>query len=63
MDNTLIEAIKNNDLLKAQRALTEGMKTKVADILERERLVIAKSVVIEGEEPDEDEDDDEDDDE
>lgn len=65
--NSLLEAIKNNDLIKAQRAFAEGMKSHVAEILEREKTRIGANIFIEGEEktdPDDDEDeDDEDDDE
>ena len=60
MDN-LLEAIKNNDLIKAQRAFNEGMKSHVAAILEREKQRIGSSIFIEGEEkPDEDDGDDDD---
>lgn len=62
MDN-LLEAIKNNDLIKAQRAFNEGMKSHVVAILEREKQRIGSSIFIEGEEkPDEDDGDDDDDD-
>ena len=63
MDN-LLEAIKNNDLIKAQRAFNEGMKSHAVAILEREKQRIGSSIFIEGEEkPDEDDGDDDDDDE
>lgn len=60
MDN-LLEAIKNNDLIKAQRAFNEGMKSHVVAILEREKQRIGSSIFIEGEEKPDDEDDDDDD--
>lgn len=61
MDN-LLEAIKNNDLIKAQRAFNEGMKSHVVAILEREKQRIGSSIFIEGEEKPDDEDDGDDDD-
>ncbi|QQV89029.1 hypothetical protein [Providencia phage PSTRCR_121] len=59
---TFIEAVKNNDLVSAKKAFAEIMSEKTKHLVEAEKLVISKSIVIEGEEkeekePDESEDD------
>jgi len=45
----LLEAIKNNDLVEAKKAFASIMATKTQDLIENERLDIAKSFIIEGE--------------
>lgn len=57
----LLEAIKNGDLIKTQREFNECMKPVIASIIESRFQKIAKSVVVEGEEPEDDEDENEDD--
>ncbi|QQK88273.1 hypothetical protein [Providencia phage PSTRCR_127] len=50
---TFIEAVKNNDLVSAKKAFAEIMSEKTKALVEAEKLVISKSIVIEGEEKDE----------
>ncbi|UNI74857.1 prohead core protein [Acinetobacter phage AB-Navy97] len=61
----IIKAIASNDLVKFKRCFNEAMAAKVGNVLAEEKLKIAKSVMIEGEDKvvDDDEDDDNDDDE
>lgn len=58
---TFIEAVKNSDLVSAKKAFAEIMSEKTKALVEAEKLVISKSIVIEGEEkedkPDESETD------
>lgn len=54
----LVKAIQAKDLTKTQRLFDEAMKPLVAKIIEEQKVIIAKSVMSEGEKPDEDEDDD-----
>lgn len=64
---SFIEAVKNNDLVSAKKAFGELMSEKKNALIEEEKIVIAKSIVIEGEEksekddPEDDEDDDKED--
>ncbi|UQS93759.1 prohead core protein [Acinetobacter phage AC4] len=58
----IIKAIASNDLVKFKRCFNEAMAAKVGNVLAEEKLKIAKSVMIEGEDKvvDDDNDDDED---
>lgn len=58
-----ISAIKSNDLVKATKAFGPIMSERIVGLIESRKAEIARSVLIEGEEPDEDEDEDEDKDE
>ncbi|QQM13919.1 prohead core protein [Acinetobacter phage Morttis] len=58
----IIQAIASNDLVKFKRCFNEAMATKVGKVLQEEKLQIAKSVMIEGEEAALDDDEDEGDD-
>ncbi|EQA7786685.1 hypothetical protein ACX818_001270 [Acinetobacter baumannii] len=58
----LIKAIVSNDLVKFKKCFNEAMKEKVGTVLKEEKLKIAKSVMIEGEVPNEDDDQDDDED-
>lgn len=53
----LLEAIKTNDLIKAQKALTESMKDRVAALIKEEKIALARAVFVEGEEPEDDDED------
>lgn len=57
----LVKAIQAKDLTKTQRLFDEAMKPLVAKIIEEQKVIIAKSVMSEGEKPDTDEDDEDDD--
>ncbi|AXY82723.1 prohead core protein [Acinetobacter phage KARL-1] len=60
----IIKAIASNDLVKFKRCFNEAMAAKVGNVLAEEKLKIAKSVMIEGEDKvvdDEDDDNDDDD--
>ncbi len=57
----LLNAIVANDIVKFKQCFYEAMTDKVGSILKEERLKIAKSIMIEGEEPEEDEEDESDD--
>lgn len=54
-----IDAVKNNDLIAAKKVIKEGMQARTLKLIEAEKIAIAKSIFIEGEEPEEDEGDDE----
>lgn len=59
----LLEAIKTRDLTLIEKQFDKIMEEKKTQIIESERVAIAASVMIEGEEekePEEDEDDSED---
>ena len=56
----LLEAIKTNDLIKAQKALTESMKDRVAALIKEEKIALARAVFVEGEEPEDDDEAEED---
>lgn len=59
----LIKAIASNDLVKFKQIFAESMKGHVGTILENRKLEIARSIMVEGEEPEDDEgDEDEDED-
>ncbi|WDS61715.1 prohead core protein [Cronobacter phage vB_Cdu_VP8] len=51
-----IEAIKTRDLVKAKRAFGAIMAEKNLSEIDQRRLDIARSIMIEGEEPEDDED-------
>lgn len=51
-----IDAVKNNDLIAAKKVIEEGMQARTLKLIEAEKIAIAKSIFIEGEEPEEDED-------
>ncbi|AJD81981.1 prohead core protein [Yersinia phage vB_YenM_TG1] len=59
----LIEAIKSNDLVKAKKALGSIMLERTSTLVEAEKIAMAKSVMIEGEEPESEEKDDSEEDE
>jgi hypothetical protein len=57
----LIEAIKSNDLVAVRKAVAPLIESRKDALIEARKIEIARSVMIEGEEPeDEDEDKDED---
>lgn len=58
---SFIDAVKNNDLVEAKKIFNQMMKESTAKLIEAEKLTIAKSVVVEGEEKEEPEDDEDDD--
>ncbi|ARW58150.1 prohead core protein [Serratia phage X20] len=52
-----VSAVKSNDLIKAKKAFNAIMLERTAGLIEEQRKLIAQSIMIEGEEPeDEDED-------
>lgn len=53
----IVEAIKANDYMKVKSIFTESMEAKTKELREARKIEVAKSVMIEGEEPIEDEDD------
>ena len=59
----LIKAIQAKDLIKTQRLFNEAMQPLVAKIIQEQKLLVARAVIIEGEElhVDEDEDDEDED--
>ena len=57
----LIQAIKDGDIVKIKGIFTEKMKEKVHSVIESQKIEIARSVVIEGEEQKDDDIDDEED--
>lgn len=57
----LIKAIASNDLVKFKQIFAESMKGHVGTILENRKLEIARSIMVEGEEPDDDDDEDDED--
>lgn len=57
----LLEAIKTRDLTLIEKQFDKIMEEKKTQIIESERVAIAASVMIEGEEEKEPEEDDEDD--
>lgn len=59
----LIDAIKSGDLIEAKREFNAKMALVKESVYSEEKLSIARSVIVEGEEPknkDDDEDEDED---
>jgi hypothetical protein len=56
----LIQAIKSNDLVAVRKVFEAHMAPVVSSLIEAEKIKIARSIMIEGEEP-KDEDDDGDD--
>ena len=49
----LIQAIKSNDLVAVRKVFESAMAPVVADLIEERKVEIARSIMIEGEEPDE----------
>lgn len=58
----LISAIASNDFVKVKQCFNEAMELKIANVLAEERLVVAASVLVEGESPKDDDTDDDNDD-
>lgn len=57
----LIQAIKSNDLVAVRKVFEAHMAPVVSSLIEAEKIKIARSIMIEGEEPkDEDDGDDKD---
>ncbi|ANM46631.1 prohead [Morganella phage vB_MmoM_MP1] len=54
---SFIDAVKNNDLVEAKKVFNQMMQEATAKLVEDEKIKIAKSVVVEGEEKEETEDD------
>lgn len=52
----LIQAIKSNDLVAVRKVFEAHMAPVVSSLIEAEKIKIARSIIIEGEEPNEDED-------
>ncbi|QPI13943.1 hypothetical protein MYO4S_00187 [Serratia phage 4S] len=59
--DAFLEAIMSKDLVKAEKAFGAIMAEKTMELIEKEKVRIAQSVVIEGEESEDDEDEDKDD--
>ena len=57
----MILAIKNKDLVEVKKLFAEGMKEKIGELIESEKLKLCQTIVIEGEEKETDEDTDKDD--
>lgn len=57
----LVKAIQAKDLTKTQRLFNESMQPLVAKIIKERAIAVAKSIIIEGEEPKPDEDDEDED--
>lgn len=49
----LIEAIKSNDLVAVRKMFESEMAPVVSSLIEARKVEIARSIMIEGEEPDE----------
>ncbi|UHS65112.1 prohead core protein [Escherichia phage P896] len=56
----LFEAIKSNDLVAVRKYFAENIGPVCGSLIEERKIEIARSIMIEGEEPKEDEDEDED---
>lgn len=56
----LIQAIKSNDLVAVRKVFEAHMAPVVSSLIEAEKIKIARSIMIEGEEPNEDDGDDKD---
>ncbi|QEG10842.1 putative prohead core protein [Klebsiella phage KMI11] len=56
-----ISAIESRDLVAAKKAFGAIMAERTSGLIEERKKIIAASVMIEGEEPDEDEDEDDED--
>lgn len=54
---SFIDAVKNNDLVEAKKVFNQMMQEATAKLVEAEKIAIAKSVVVEGEEKEESEND------
>ncbi|ADG60081.1 prohead [Acinetobacter phage Acj9] len=59
MSDVLVNAIASNDLVKFKQCFAESMKGKVEAVLQERKLEIARSVMVEGEEPNDDDDENE----
>lgn len=58
----LIEAIKSNDLVKVKRVMGPMLQERATALIEKAKVKMAKSVMIEGEEREEDESEEDDED-
>ena len=56
----LIQDIKSNDLVAVRKVFEAHMAPVVSSLIEAEKIKIARSIMIEGEEPNEDDGDDKD---
>ena len=57
----LFEAIKSNDLVAVRKYFAENIGPVCGSLIEERKIEIARSIMIEGEEPKEDEDENKDD--
>lgn len=57
----LIEAIKSNDLVKVKRVMGPMLQERATALIEKAKVKMAKSVMIEGEEREEEDESEEDD--
>ncbi|QMV33804.1 prohead [Escherichia phage vB_EcoM_RZ] len=57
----LFEAIKSNDLVAVRKYFAENIGPVCGSLIEERKIEIARSIMIEGEEPKDDEDEDKDD--
>lgn len=53
-----ISAVKSNDLVKAKKAVSSIMSERLVGLVESRKIEIARSILIEGEEPEKDENED-----
>lgn len=60
--DAFLEAIMSKDLVKAEKAFGAIMAEKTMELIEKEKVNIARAIMIEGEESEEDEDESEEDD-
>lgn len=58
----LFEAIKSNDLVAVRKYFAENIGPVCGSLIEERKIEIARSIMIEGEEPKDDEDENKDDD-
>jgi hypothetical protein len=63
MESQYISACLSNDLVQASKLFESIMAERTMDLIKERKIEIARSFLIEGEEPDEDEDDDDSEDE
>ncbi|WJZ28070.1 prohead [Serratia phage 92A1] len=59
--DAFLEAIMSKDLVKAEKAFSAIMAEKTQALIEKEKVAIAASVVVEGEDEEDEEDEDKDD--
>ena len=58
MENEFISACLSNDLVQATKMFEAAMAPRIVDLVEKRKIEIARSVMIEGEEPEEEKDED-----